>query len=243
MKYEVNSNYLAVTPLVKDIENYFQRSTKILYDKRNEIRLVEFEEKKYVVKLFCVPNLINQYVYHYLRSSKAKRSYQYSKKIGESLCPAAIAYREEYNGARLAKSYYISSYFDYDFTINALLINNSHEDYIKILELFADFTYTLHEKGILHRDYSHGNILIKKEGADYQFRIIDVNRMQFRSLSLDDRLNNFSRLSANDEVMNIVISRYAQHIKVSADKALNIAISHRNKHMKKRRMKNKLRGR
>ncbi len=56
---------------------------------------------------------------------------------------------------------------------------------------FARFTYELHEAEILHQDYSPGNILIKKENDNFTLKVVDINRMEFHSLSLDERLKNF----------------------------------------------------
>lgn len=42
---------------------------------------------------------------------------------------------------------------------------------------FAEFTARLHEAGILHLDYSPGNILYDKIGEEYHFSLVDINRM------------------------------------------------------------------
>lgn len=44
---------------------------------------------------------------------------------------------------------------------------------------FAEFTARLHEAGILHLDYSPGNILYDKIGEEYHFSLVDINRMHF----------------------------------------------------------------
>lgn len=245
MKIELNPNYPNLKPLVENIEHYFQQATEVLYNERNQIRVVNFKGEDYVVKSFKVPNLINQIAYRYLRPSKAKRSYEYSLKIGKQLCPEAIAYIEEYKSTLLAKSYYISKRYQYDFTIRPVLLDNDFDKATRerVLKDFADFSYVLHEKEIFHRDYSYGNILIRKVEDNYQFKIIDVNRMQFKTLTTNDRLGNFARLSADNEAMEIIITRYAQHIKKPADEMLATAKQFRDEYMKKRVLKNKLRGR
>jgi len=245
MKYVLNPSYPHLKVFIENIETHFQRSTKILYDQRNQIRLVTYEGERYVVKAFKVPNLINRFAYRYLRPSKAKRSYEYSIKIGKNRCPQAVAYIEEYKNTLLTKSYYISKYYDYDFTIRPILLDEKFDSDTRrqVLKQFADFSYELHNNHILHHDYSYGNILIKKVGEAYQFKIIDVNRMQFKTLTLNDRLNNFARLSAKDEYMEIIISQYAQRIGGSVDTLLPIAKEYRDKFTESRVLKNKLRGR
>ncbi len=44
-----------------------------------------------------------------------------------------------------------------------------------ILEAFAAFTVGLHKKGVLHLDYSAGNILFDKQEEGIVFSIIDLN--------------------------------------------------------------------
>ena len=243
MKYEIQSDYQYVKPLIENIEKYFQKSADVLHDKRNEIRVVSFDSEKYVVKAFRVPNFINRIVYRYFRPSKAKRSYQYSIRVGADLCPEAVAFIEENKGFLLSKSYYISRHFDYDFEIRAVLNNKKFKNRTQILEELAEFTHVLHEKNILHRDYSPGNILIKKVGEQYLFKIVDVNRMQFKTLTLEERLSNFVRLSADDEAMKVIIYRYAQCIQKPAEEMLVLAKKYSDEYEAKRALKNKLRGR
>lgn len=243
MKYELNPNYAKLKPLIENIEKHFQESTDVLHNERNEIRVISFEGSKYVIKAFKIPNIINQFIYRYVRPSKAKRSYLYSLKLGSDLSPEAIAYIEEHKKALLSRSYYISKHFDYDFEIRALLYDDTFEHRTQILEEFAVFTHQLHEKDVLHRDYSPGNILIKKLGEHYEFKIIDVNRMEFKVLSMDDRLSNFVRLSVNDATMKIVLCKYAACIQQDPEDTLATAKAFSIEYERKRALKNKLRGR
>lgn len=243
MKVEIQTKYQHLKPLIENIESYFQQSSSVLHNKRNEIRVVSYENENYVVKKFRVPNFINRIAYRYFRPSKAKRSYEYSIKVGAELCPEAVAYIEETKNFILEKSYYISRHFDYDFEIRALLNDDSFDNRNQILEEFSVFTHGLHEKNILHRDYSPGNILIKKAEDNYRFKIVDVNRMQFKTLTLEDRLSNFVRLSVDDKTMKTIIYRYAECSKKPAEEMLSIAKKFSDEYEEKRALKKKLRGR
>ncbi len=249
MKIITNPNHLHLKPLIDNIEDHFQRSSEVLYNQRNQIRVVSFEEQDYVVKSFKVPNIINQFAYRYLRPSKAKRSYEYSVILGVAYCPEAIAYIEHHKGVLLSKSYYISKRYHYDFTIRPILLDKKIDQSVRedVLKELAYFTYTLHENNILHNDYSYGNILIKKrkshESSNYEFNVVDVNRMQFKELTLDERLNNFARLSADDDAMEVMMSNYAKHIQQPKEKILLRAKFFRDEFTRKRALKNKIRGR
>ena len=245
MIYEINPKYMSLIPLVENIESYFQDSSHVLYDKRNVIRVVNYDNEDFVVKAFRIPNAVNRFAYRYLRPSKAKRSYQYSLKIGAELAPEPIAYIEQSNNMLLSKSYYISRHFDYDHTIHEVLINKEIEDRVQILTAFADFTFNLHEQKILHHDYSHGNILIKildSKESDYEIKIIDVNRMEFKTLDLKARLDNFARIKADDDDMAIIISQYAKRLSKPVEPLLKDAKFYRDDFYHKRALKHKLRG-
>jgi len=244
---EINPKHLSLKPLIDDIDTYFQQSSYVLYDQRNVIRVVDYENKKYVVKAFKIPNLINRLSYRYLRASKAKRSYLYSLKLDAALTPEPIAYLEEHRNLLLGKSYYISEFFDYSYTIHEVLRDKNVEDRETILHHFANFTFKLHELNILHNDYSHGNILLKKElgnndNTRYIFKIIDINRMEFRTLDIKTRLENFARIKANDEDMKIIITQYAKKMGLPFEGLLEDAKNYRDTFYKKRALKNKLRG-
>jgi len=243
MKVILNSKYPELKPLAEHVERHFQGSSRVLHNQRNEIRIVSFAGNDFVVKAFRKPNFINRFVYRFFRPSKAKRSYEYSLKIGEDLCPEAIAYIEEHKGLQLFKSYYISKYFDYDFEIREVLLDKQCKNREQILQEFVAFTYGLHQQNILHRDYSPGNILIKKRADRYLFKIVDVNRMQFKALSLEDRLGNFVRLAKDDETMQTIIMHYATCMNWSFEEMLVIARKLRASYVEKRALKNKLRGR
>jgi len=243
MKYQLHPSYQHCQSLIDHIEMHFQQTSQILHAERNEIRIVPFEGEDYVVKSFRIPHIINRFAYRYLRPSKAKRSYQYSSRLGTKICPEPIAYIEQFQYGLLARSYFISRHFHYDFTIRPLLDQVAFENRSEILRQFASFTYHLHQRGILHRDYSPGNILIKQQPHKYVFKIIDVNRMQFKALSLQDRLSNFARLMVDDATMKIMLDRYANLIDKPQHEILAMAIAYRDQFAHRRVLKNKLRGR
>jgi len=245
MFYEINPKFSQLKPFIENIEMYFQESSHVLYDQRNIIRVVNYDNESYVVKKFKVPNLINRFAYRYLRPSKAKRSYLYSLKIGAELSPEPIAYIEHNKTALLATSYYISKYFKYDHTIHEVLTNKTLESRNQILKDFADFTHKLHELEILHHDYSHGNILIKeanKPNSTTEFKIIDVNRMEFKTLDLKARLENFARIKADNDDMEIIIGQYAKRMDMNLGTLLKDAKFYRDDFYHKREIKHKIRG-
>ncbi len=208
MKYESPNERLK--DFVKNIKTYFdQEQNTIIYDKRNIIKIVEFEGKKYVVKSFKIPHLLNQIVYKFFRDSKAKRSYENSLKLInlEINTPKPIGYIEFPAPFRFKESFYISEFFDYDFEIRAVFKDSHFKNRENILKKFIEFTYQLHNKGIYHIDYSPGNILVRKTFSSYEFYIIDVNRMKFLELDFDLRMKSMSKLT-KDRVDNDLMAEY-----------------------------------
>ncbi|GHA43899.1 hypothetical protein GCM10007103_26390 [Salinimicrobium marinum] len=71
----------------------------------------------------------------------------------------------------------------------------------------------LHEKEVEFLDHSPGNTLIKKKGEGYLFSLVDLNRMNFRSLDFDTRMKNLSRLTPKKEMIVIIANEYAKLFK------------------------------
>ena len=79
-----------------------------------------------------------------------------------------------------------------------------------ILNAFADFTVKLHEAGILHLDYSPGNILFKIDQDKISFSLVDLNRMHFGKLTPKQCLRNFERLTWDPNVIRYIVTEYAK---------------------------------
>ena len=206
-KFKLNKNFEEYKSFLLHIKDYFSKSETTIHKARNELKIIECNGIDTVVKCFKVPNIINKIAYSFFRDSKAKKSYDYSLKIGD-FTPKPIGYIEFYESALLTNSYFVSEKFDYDFTIREPLLDDDFENKDEILKAFARFSYSLHEYGIFHKDYSPGNILIKKVNDDYEFKIVDINRMQFGTLDMEQRALNFSKLWARDDELTIMAKEY-----------------------------------
>ncbi len=226
IKYELNSLCETIyKDFILNIKDYFQQNSQIIHKARNEIKIIEFDNKKFVVKSFKKPSLLKA-IYYTKNSSKAKRSYEYSMKL-EDFTPMPIGYIEFYEDDKLADSFYISEYFEYDYTIKEPLREVGFINKEEVLKEFAIFSSAIHDKGILHLDYSAGNILIKKDDdGKYIFKIVDVNRMVFKDLSLNERLKNFNMLWASDENMTIIATQYAKINNLDVDMVVKKAIGY-----------------
>jgi serine/threonine protein kinase len=239
MKYEVvDKKY---TPLILQINKHFVASTNHLHDARNQLRVLSYPEEQLVAKSFKTPHIINKIAYTFFRDSKAKKSYDNSMKIIEFV-PRPIGYIEFKKYGLLSESYFISEYFEYDFTIREPLLQDTFIDRKNIFKAFAKFTYNLHRAGIKHLDYSPGNILIQKIDSTYKFKVVDVNRMKFKMLTQNECLENFAKLWAKDEDLALIIQAYAPLIGVEENRAFEIARKASQKHKNRTNFKKRLKG-
>jgi hypothetical protein len=242
-KYELNEKYLNFKDDLFSIKKHFDKSKESIHKARNELRIAPINNIQTVIKAFKIPHIINRVVYAYFRDSKAKKSYLNGIELikrGIST-PEPIGYIEHYKLGLFEKSYFLSVYEPYDFTIREAL-HHKLDDYKDVLKAFANFTYSLHVKGVWHIDYSPGNILIRKKEKDYEFFIVDINRMEFKTISGYDGLENFNKLWAQDEDMKLMAKEYAKLANLDEQKAIKTAIEFNQKHKAKIELKRKLKG-
>ncbi len=210
---KIHNSYRSLeTQLKNTIHNFATHGTLIGDGGRNKIKTFELGEKTVNVKSFKTPNLINKIAYRFFRKSKAQRSYEYAnllteKKIGT---PQPIAYHENNSFLGLLDSYYVCEHLNYDLTFRELVTDPNYLDHENILRQFTKFTWQLHEKGIYFKDHSPGNTLIVKQNKNYNFYLVDLNRMSFFELDLNARMKNFSRLTPKKEMIKIMSDAYAK---------------------------------
>lgn len=213
---------------------------------RNVIKTKEIDGIKINIKSFKVPHILNQFVYKYFRKSKAHRSFENAnillkRGIGT---PKPLAYFEFISIFGLQKSFYVSIHQDCDLTFRELITNPKYVDREKILKKMADFTFKLHENNILFKDHSPGNTLIKKVGNEYQFYLVDLNRMEFKSLTFEEKIKNFARLTPREDMIKIMSHRYAELIDKAPEKVFELmwkyTQSFQEKFHRKKRLKKKI---
>ncbi|CAM2758464.1 Lipopolysaccharide kinase (Kdo/WaaP) family protein [Flavobacterium succinicans] len=181
---------------------------------RNTIKLFDLEGKTINVKSFKIPHLVNKIAYKYFRKSKARRSFEYATALLEKGIgtPEPIAYFENYDLLGLKDSYYVSEHLSCDLTFRELVEIPDYPDHENILRQFTKFSFDLHEKGIEFIDHSPGNTLIRKnEQGNYDFFLVDLNRMQFHStMDFDMRMKNLRRLTPEKRMVAVMSNEYAK---------------------------------
>ena len=247
-KIIINPLYSKLKNFIEDIHKDFDNKGVSISKGRNEIKIFEHDGLRLNVKSFKIPHFINKIAYAYLRGSKAKHSFEYAMKIRTygAGTPEPIACIELLKNSLFDRSYYVSIHHEYDFTIRDL-IGFDFPDKENILKQFAVFTYEkLHKNNIHHLDYSRGNILITQlENQQYDFSIVDINRMRFEKMDYMKGLKNFSQIWASEDELEIIAKQYAKSNNEDKKIAVKLLIQfdkdHKRKIIKKLAWKKKLR--
>ncbi|MDR1699534.1 MAG: lipopolysaccharide kinase InaA family protein [Prevotellaceae bacterium] len=214
MKIIINPLYNdAFAGFVRSLPAQFAHSGKQIYKSRNIIKMFDVNGARLYVKSYCEPIFINRLVYTFFRPSKASRAYFNALEVLARgfETPQPIAYIEEKRGGLLSKSYFICFECPYptDLRRFAHLAELSAEDR-EILRLVGKLNGQLHNREILHLDFSPGNILYQKIDGEYHFSLLDINRMDFRQVSLKEGCHSFRRLRGSEEMFRIISQAYAQ---------------------------------
>ncbi len=235
----VAQNYIRQTAAIADLLEDFESRGETLHRKRNTVKQMQLEDTAVVVKSFKVLRGIRAFVYGRIRKSKARRSYEHAQRL-RTLgleTPEPIAFAEQHRRGQLGASYYICEYYPHDFSMaHALSIREDGsrpDDSDAIIEAFTRFTFDLHEAGVLHRDHNAGNTLVRRKAEGWTFAIIDINRMRFGPLNLQQRMNNLVRLTDDVATMQLLARTYAGLAKESPERCEALLMREKQRHWRK----------
>ena len=226
MKIVVNPAYETLRAHIERLPDTFGEGEQI-YAARNTLSRFRWQGVDVVVKKYKIPLFINRIVYRFLRKSKAQRAYEYALRLEELgiRTPQAVAYIESYSGGLLADSYLVTLYEPYSRLMREFHTDDSlTEEGKKILRAFAAYSVHLHDAGVLHKDYSPGNIVFRVSGGDIDFSLLDINRMRFGSIARKKRLRNFRRLTPSKAVTAYIVGEYARLKQWDTDTSVRIAL-------------------
>lgn len=207
----INPKYLYLKDLILSIPTHFHEMGTPIHTGRNELRLVEIENVKIVIKHFKKITKINRIIYANFRKSKGRRSYEHSMYLIEKEfgSPEPVAYINYIKNRILTDDYYICLYSD--FKQLKELLSKPLAEAQKGLEEYAKYTYRLHKCGIFHKDYSTSNILYNNVGDKYEFSLIDDNRLFFRPYRVTrSMISMVKRQAVSVEQMGIIAGAYAK---------------------------------
>lgn len=229
-KVVVNEKYINLAGYIKVMPQLFENDYgKIIYKGRNELREMNINGIDIVVKSYKVPNIINRIAYGLLRSSKAERSYKYAHMLQTNKIntPTPVAFYTERKGLLFTRSYFASLKSECPYTYMDL-IKQDIPNAENIIKAIARTAAQMHEKGYLHKDFSRGNILFKDNGDNILVEIIDLNRIRFREIGIEEGCKNFERLPATPQIHSILAQEYASARGFDNKKCHELITSYRN---------------
>ncbi len=211
----INPKYESMRPYIAHLPAIFEQEGDYIYGgRRNLIKAFTMPDgQRIVVKRYAKPVGPNKLVYSWgLRQPKGQRAYEYAFRLlkADIETPESVAYIEKRTLSILGTSYYISLECPYPHRFYELG-NAPAGTYEALAEAFARFTATMHDREILHLDYSPGNILwnLDEEGR-YHFAIVDINRMRFGPVSMRQGVENLRRLWGPKRFFTLIVAHYAR---------------------------------
>jgi len=210
----INPTYHYLEPWLEQLPATFFSTGEVIYDARNQIRVMHTPDHIEVcVKRFHAPRFLNRIIYTYLRSPKAVRAWENAQRLTalNIATPMPIAYILRHRHGLLAESYLI--------TVKSPLTRRFYEfrehgieGYESVIRQLALFTADMHEKQVLHRDYSPGNILFDVDAnGTVHFDLVDINRMTFdRPITPRIAAKNFCRLWGKEDFFTLLATTYAE---------------------------------
>lgn len=256
-QYEHLRAFVEQLPAIMD-----SQGTYIYGGRRNLIKmLVAPDGMQLNVKRFCQPSFFNNIIYSTgLRKPKGWRAFTYPERLLKAgiETPEAVAYLEQRNSLGLLRPcYFVSRQCPYPHRLYEMG-PAAPDVYEPMATALAQFAAHMHEAGILHLDFSPGNILWDKaplpsptpeasgeslspqKGPEeaIHFSIVDINRMHFGPVSMAEGCKSFARLWGPKRFIALIAEEYARRRGFDADACLRITMSERARfwrhYMKKR---------
>jgi len=212
----IHPDYEFLRGNIEAIPHKFLQEGKLIRDKRNHLREVQYQGIDLCVKSFKKPQPFNQIMYSFFRMGKAQRSYKYALRLKEYKIntPSPIAYIEQYSRwGLLTHSYYICEYeahFMRIGDINKMAFSQPKKEAI-IGQFIAEVEDKLHHNGIVNKDFNGSNVLVSEKNGQYRFSFVDINRIRFKQkLTHRDELMQLNMISDDPEVLMMIAQAYAQ---------------------------------
>ncbi|MDR0995627.1 MAG: lipopolysaccharide kinase InaA family protein [Tannerella sp.] len=230
MKVRINQAYTHLRPLIERIPQSFETEGETIYKGRNLIKVMDMDGIRVNVKRYKIPSLFNRVVYSFFRKPKGKRAFEYPQILLRKgfETPEPVAYLEERRGGLIAYSYFLSLQSPYRRNFYEFA-EAGPEAFGEVAEAFARHTAGLHRAGILHKDYSPGNILFDLVDGQYHFTLVDINRMRFGKVSLKEGCANFARLWGPVAFFEQIAKTYAHCRQADEDYCVRQVLAYRKK--------------
>lgn len=223
----INKKYEHLRGWLERLPEDFEQLGEVIYDKRNQLRVIVAPDGTLVnAKRYCKTHLVNRVVYSLgIRQPKGLRAFTYPTRLLERGIdtPEPIAYIEQRTCGLLGLSYFVSVQSPLKHTLYEF--GDAKEGtYEEIAEALGRFTATMHDREVLHLDYSPGNILWDKDDEGYHFAVVDINRMRFGPVPLKVGCAALCRLWGPKRFIELVARSYAASRGYNQDEAVALTM-------------------
>lgn len=229
----INPKYDHLREWLERLPEEFERLGEVIYDKRNQLRVIEAPDGTLVnAKRYCVPHALNRVVYSLgIRQPKGRRAFLYPARLLERGIdtPEPIAYIEQRHCGLLGLSYFVSVQSPLRYTLYTLS-NATEGTYEELAEAVGRFVAMMHEREVLHLDLSPGNILWDKDEQGYHFAVVDINRMRFGKVSMEQGCATLCRLWGPKRLTELVARSYAAARGFDEEETLRLTMLARTKY-------------
>ena len=240
-KIIVNPKYSELEGFVTAIPSNFMNQGETIQARRNIIKTTLYKELNLNIKRYRKPIFINRIIYTFFRKTKAYKAYYNALAVIEKgfFTPYPISYIEEKTGGLLSLSYFISLQLEGVKEIREYYFSDGKKD-TDFLVAFAQYTAQLHNAGILHLDYSPGNILLSEKNGLFEFSLVDINRMKFCTVDFKMGCENFCRLFEYDEATTLIAEEYAKARNFDKKDCIDTVLYYKHRFEKKKERKKRL---
>jgi serine/threonine protein kinase len=197
-------------------------TTEILLDSRNRVGAVviplsEKEKADVVIKEFRTRG-VNRLKSLFVRG-KALKSWQGGMALAEKGIdtPPPVAYLEKRRGLFLGRSFFLTERVYGMEEIRFLFRSLPSPELDELLTSLSQHLFLCHCRGILHRDLSNGNILVKKdESGIFRFFLLDTNRVRIKNrIGRLRGLKNLIRLGVPSEHQRYFLEQYLGEVRLT----------------------------
>lgn len=200
---------------LNNLPELFKEQGKLIYQQRNQIKILEVNGHKLCVKKYGMAPLLNRFLYSVSwRTPKAERTYKNAAKILERgfVTPRQYGYVLVYRKGWLAESFSVG-----EFVEGVRSVEDARQDE-DLMKAFARYTAHLHLHGMMHRDYILNNILYSRTTDGYQFTLIDINRFVFRDKPIRGFLQRMNLMQPFNKLSELkkFVNAYSQEVKAGS---------------------------
>ena len=197
-------------------------SCEILLENRNRVGKIELDisetrTRTVVIKEFRTQGIDK--IKSAFLPSKASKAWEGASAlyIRGLNTPAPVAFLEERAGRYVKQSFFISEMIDDVEEIRFLFPFLEPDKLKELLSALADFLSQVQSEGLLHRDLSDGNILVRRNNEGFEFYLIDTNRIRVKKrVKIMPQVKSLVRLGIPRDFQKYFLEQYIKADKLPA---------------------------